>query len=184
MSDVERDPLTGTIRQLFRERKRRGRPKRAEPRQTVYVALAAEQKALINRLGQQLPQGGARADVPDLAVTFLALRMENLQRAVVDRARMLPEGMTDLTSLYYLWDLSLPADEPTKWTSIRLSPSQNAEFGRIQGLFNALFNSNRSQVFGLALTLLEKELQLPAAEACQTYGDLLNYASNLIVSDS
>ena len=91
------------------------------------------------------------------AVYFL----EALRRAVADREREIPEGVTDLESLYLLWDLPLPAqnDSETKWTSVRVSPQQVIELGRVHGTLNAVFNANRSETFGLAMVLLGQFLE-------------------------
>lgn len=110
-------------------------------------------------MAKGLPQGLSRADIPDMAVNLLAARLELLRRAVSGRDREIPEGITDLDSLYLLWDLKLPDDQSeSKWTSIRLSPQQSIELGRAQGVLNALFGANRSQVFALGLALLSNFL--------------------------
>jgi hypothetical protein len=81
--------------------------------------------------------------------------MEALRKAVADRDREIPEGITDLESLYLLWDLPLPEkNKPEKWTSIRVSPQQSIELGRVHGTLKVLFGTNRSQAFALALALL------------------------------
>jgi len=106
-------------------------------------------------LAGQLPAGISRADIPDLAITILAARLENLRRSVADRDREMPEGITDLDSLYLLWDSPLPPDATDgKWTTIRLAPQQAIELGRAQGVLHALFGASRSDVFALGLTLL------------------------------
>ena len=62
------------------------------------------------------------------AGSILTARLEALRVAVAGRNREIPEGITDLESLYLLWDLSLPPeDAPEKWTSIRVSPQQAIE---------------------------------------------------------
>jgi hypothetical protein len=89
----------------------------------------------------------------------LTARLEALRVAVAGRNREIPEGVTDLESLYLLWDLPLPPeDAPEKWTSIRVSPQQAIELGRVHGTLNAAFGANRSQVFSLSLALLEQFL--------------------------
>lgn len=153
---------SSTLAALLEEKPKRGRPPRAVSRQNVYVALSSEQKKLISELATQLPESLSRADVPDLAISILSARFEALRQAVSDREREMPEGITDLESLYLLWDLSLPQlgneDEP-KWTSIRVSPQQTIELGRVHGTLNAVFGANRSQTFGLALVLLATFMQ-------------------------
>ena len=144
-----------TLAALLREKPRRGRPPREVSRQNVYVELTKAQKALLSDLGERLPKGLARADAADLAIMVLSTRMEGLRRAVAGRTREIPEGITDLESLYILWDLQLPDEEiPARWTSIRLSPQQAIDLGRVHGTLNALFGATRSEVFGLALALL------------------------------
>lgn len=149
-------PSKGTFRELLTDKHKRrpGRPYRAVPRQSVYVELSTDQKQQIGTIGRQLIHF-TRADVPDMAVMILNMRMEAIRLAVVGRSREMPEGITDMQSLYFLWDVA-PVESMmmTKWTSIRLSPQQVDEFGALQGRFNLLFGANRSQVFTLALALL------------------------------
>ena len=145
-----------TFAALTREKRGRGRPKSVVPRQSVYVALSKAQKQRISEMAKQLPPDIKRADVPDMCVMVLSTRMEQIRRAVAGRDRELPEGITDLESLYFLWDLPLPDTKAElKWTSMRLSPQQLLAFGRLQGTFNALFGANRSEVFTLAFMLLD-----------------------------
>lgn len=149
-----------TIAALLRDKPKRGRPPRAVSRQNVYVALSQDQKEMMNRLATYLPDGLNRADLPDLAISILAAYLESLRRAVAGRKREIPEGITELESLYLLWDLPLPpASAKKKWTSIRVSPQEAIELGRAQGILNAAFNANRSQTFELGLTLLARFLE-------------------------
>ncbi len=141
--------------ELLREKPKRGRPRHAVSRQNVYVALSAAEKQTITTVANQLPDRLKRADLPDLAIMVLAARMEALRRAVADRDREIPEGITDLESLYLLWDADLPVKTAvSKWTSIRVSPQQAIELGRANGVLNAAFNATRSETFSLALALL------------------------------
>ena len=81
------------------------------------------------------------------------------------RSREIPEGVTDLESLYLLWDLPLPPkDVEEKWTSIRVSPQQVIELGRAHGALNAAFGASRSQTFSLALSLLANFLDRGSLE--------------------
>lgn len=170
----EEEPRVSTLKDLLKDKPHRGRPRRQVARQNVYVALHPEQKAMIDRLGEQLPQGLGRADVPDVAVSVLTARVEALRTAVAGRTREIPEGVTDMESLYLLWDLPLPRRDPAeKWTSIRLSPQQVLELGRLHGTLNAAFGANRSEVFGLALALLAQFLEAhPLAGAEMGLGDV------------
>src|SRR5690606_35107112 len=157
---ADEEPRVSTLKELLREKPRRGRPRRQVARQNVYVALHPEQKAQLDALAERLPPALGRADLPDLAVSVLTARVEVLRTAVAGRTREIPEGVTDLESLYLLWDVPLPRREAAdRWTSIRLSPQQVLELGRVHGTLNAAFGANRSEVFGLALALLAQFLE-------------------------
>lgn len=146
-----------TIAALLKEKKRRGRPRKKVSRRNVYVALSPKEKQQMQDLADRMPDELNRADVPDIAISLLSARLEVLRRAVADRNREIPEGITDLESLYLLWDLPLPnGGGEYGWTSIRLSPQQAIELGRAHGLLKVLFGVNRSQVFSLSLALLEQ----------------------------
>ena len=88
-----------TLAALLREKPKRGRPRHAVSRQSVYVALSPEQKALIDTLASRLPGDLSRADIPDMSVMLLSVRLEALRRAVADRDREMPEGITVMASL-------------------------------------------------------------------------------------
>ena len=149
-----------TLAALLREKPKRGRPRRDVSRQNVYVALTVAEKSHMRDLAGQMPKSVARADVPDLAVATLSARLEALRRAVADRNREIPEGVTDFDSLYLLWDLPLPiTDIERKWTSIRLSPQEAIELGRVVGTLNAAFGATRSDTFSLGLALLTQYLE-------------------------
>lgn len=150
-----------TLAALLKEKPKRGRPSRNVSRQNVYVALAKSQKKQMKLLAGLLGENISRADIPDLSISVLSARLEALRRAVADRNREMPEGITDLESLYLLWDLPLPTkdEKEPSWTSIRVSPQQVIELGRSHGTLNAVFGANRSQTFSLALSLLEQLIE-------------------------
>lgn len=158
------EPSASTLAALLKDKPKRGRPPHVVSRQNVYVSLSESEKEKLKQLAKQLPTGIKRADIPDLAISVLAARIEALRQAVSGRDRELPEGITDLPALYLLWDLPLPATAVSrKWTSVRLSPQPSLELGRAHGMLNAAFNANRSETFSLAIALLEQfiETQLP-----------------------
>lgn len=149
-----------TIAALLEDKPKRGRPRHPVSRKNVYVALTQDQKQEMQALARGLPESLGRADIPDMAVDLMAIRLELLRQAVADRNREIPEGITDLDSLYLLWDLPLPEGVgEIKWTSVRLAPQQSIELGRAHGMLKALFGANRSQVFGLSLALLSQFFQ-------------------------
>ena len=157
---MSRKKSQDTIRALLEDEPKRGRPRHKVPRQSVYLALSKEQKATLSLIASKLPAPIKRADVPDMAVIALSTRLNKVRSAMAGRDRELPEGITDMQSLYFLWDLALPdGSAETTWTSIRLSPNQVMAFGRLQGTFNALFGANRSQVFTLALSVLHQVVE-------------------------
>ena len=181
--DKADEQKVSTLKELLREKPKRGRPRRMVARQNVYVMLSATQKAQMAVLARLLPRELGRPDVPDLAVSVLTARMEALRTAVVGRTREIPEGVTDLESLFLLWDLAPPpaADgrksfldsDVDRWTSIRLSPQQVLELGRLHGTLNAAFGASRSEVFALALALLTQFLERqPLTGAEMTLGEV------------
>lgn len=157
----EEELKTSTLAALLKEKPKRGRPRHSVSRQNVYIALTKQQKRKLKQLASQMPDTIVRADVPDIAVSVLTVRLEALHRAVADRNRPIPEGVTDFESLYLLWDLPLEkiVEGDASWTSIRLSPQQTLELGRAHGTLNAVFGATRSQTFSLALALLEQYLE-------------------------
>lgn len=160
MSEDRSNPSKGTFRELVTDKRKPGRPRHTVQRQSVYVELSPDQKIQIGDLGRRLARF-KRSDVPDMAVMTLATRIEAIRIAVAGRAREMPEGITDMQSLYFLWDIP-PVGESaeSKWTSIRLSPQQVDEFGSLQGRFSLLFGANRSHVFTLALALFAQLVTL------------------------
>ncbi len=172
---------TSTIAALLEEKPKRGRPRRSVSRQNVYVSLTQEEKQLIQSMADTLPEGLVRADIPDMAINLLSVRLEVLRQAVADRDREIPEGITDLESLYLLWDLPLPSENgESKWTSIRLSPQRVIELGRARGVLNALFGVNRSQVFSLSLVLFNQFLNNDqASKQASSLDDIIELISNI-----
>lgn len=171
----------GTIAALLEDKPKRGRPRHMVSRQNVYVALTTEQKKMMQQMARVLPEGLGRADIADMALALLAVRLELLRRAVADRDREIPEGITDMDSLYLLWDLSLPAkNAETKWTSIRVSPQESIELGRAHGVLNAIFGANRSEVFGLSLALLQQFLETEMVDRpYQTLDDVQEWITTI-----
>ena len=151
MSDLSKS----TISALLKEKPKPGRPRHAVSRQTVYVELTDEQKQMTRMIAEKLPATLHRADIPDLAITLLTANLDHLKQTMAGREREMPEGVVDLISLYLLWDLIPPnPDISSKWTSIRLSPRQAIQLGRIHGELNALFGATRSEIYNLALIFL------------------------------
>jgi len=154
---TEKAPPPSTLAALMQDKPKRGRPRHAVSRQSVYIELSLEQKSLTKELAARMPKEISRADIPDLAISTLAARMDSLRQAVSGRSREIPEGITDFDSLYLLWDLSLPEqNNHLKWTSVRLSPQPSIDLGRLHGMFNAVFGTSRSETYNLGLALLDE----------------------------
>lgn len=175
MSKARRKRNDSTLAALLRDKPKRGRPKRSVSRESFYVALSEEQKAALGHLGEMLPGTVGRADVADVAITLLQVRYDELRQAMADRDRELPEGITDIDALYYFWDLPVPDEASTRWTSVRIAPQSAVDFGRIHGGLKALFGANRSQVFSLALALLGRWLESPVPAEFETLDALLDH---------
>jgi hypothetical protein len=175
MSNQPEKNKDSTLAALLKEKPKRGRPRRDVSRQNVYVALTIAEKSHMRNLSKEMPKSIVRADVPDLAVTILSARLEAMRRAVADRNREIPEGVTDFDSLYLLWDMPIPnSDEERKWTSIRLSPQEAIELGRVQGTLNAAFGATRSDTFSLGLALLTQYLEDHTLSADLSLSDVRN----------
>jgi hypothetical protein len=151
------DEQKSTISALLKEKPGRGRPRHDVSRESVYVELSDSHKNKMKLMGKEMPAIFGKADIPDIATFILATRLESLRRSVADRDRQMPEGIMDIDSLYLLWDLPLPPKkEIYKWTSVRLSPQQAEQLGRVHGGLKARFGVSRSQVFILGLALCEQ----------------------------
>ena len=85
-----RSYYASTLAALLEEKPKRGRPPRNVSRQNIYVALSGVQKEGMSQLAARLPKGLVRADLPDLAISFLAAQLEGLRRDVADRDREIP----------------------------------------------------------------------------------------------
>ena len=180
--DSEPVQRPSTLAALLKDKPKRGRPSHNVSRQNVYVALAKSQKKQMKQLAGLLAEEIGRADIPDLSISVLSARLEALRRAVADRNREMPEGITDIESLYLLWDLPLPSTSETEpaWTSIRVSPQQVIELGRAHGTLNAVFGANRIQTFSLALSLLEQLIEdHPLIQQYTTVEELRKYIMEL-----
>ncbi len=173
MSNQSNKERASTLAELLKDRPKRGRPPRKVSRQNVYVALTDAEKQMLEELARSLPQGLARPDLPDLAIATLTARLDSIHRAVADRNREIPEGITDLESLYLLWDLEIPnRTAERKWTSIRVSPQEVIELGRAHGTLNAAFGANRSETFSLALILLSQFFDTQQLPDVQSLGEM------------
>ena len=94
--DNEGTQRASTLAALLKEKPKRGRPSRNVSRQNVYVSLTDSQKKQMKQLAALLSEQINRADISDLAISVLSARLEALRRAVADRNREMPEGITDI----------------------------------------------------------------------------------------
>jgi len=171
-----------TLAALLKEKPKRGRPPSQKQRQTVSVALSAEHRNTLAELARATPADVKRTDVPDLAIYVLDSYLDQLRRAVSDRNREIPEGVTDMESLYLLWDIPLPGTgKERRWTTIRITAQRKVELGRAHGMLKALFGANRSDVFGLCLDLLARALREVDQGQAMDSGQTLQRAINNIL---
>ena len=91
------------------QRARRGRPPAKRPRKATRVYLSHRQHDRWNTLTHSLGQlNAARIDVADLVISLLDDTLNELQAGLTGNEQILPVGVVDLKSLYFLLDLTPP----------------------------------------------------------------------------
>ena len=84
---------------------RRGRPPAARPRKATRVYLTSRQREHWLALTEAVaPLGAARIDVADLIISHLEQTLNDIQRGLTGSGQVLPVGVVDLKSLYFLLD--------------------------------------------------------------------------------
>ena len=148
------------------QRARRGRPPATRPRKATRVYLSKRQHerwiTLTTALGQL---GAARIDVADLVIAVLDDTLDELQSGLTGNDQVLPVGVVDLKSLFFLLDLKPPEGATTQYTITMLTETRekmSVMTIRLQSTFrDQPGNAKRvtwSQVFGLGVELLYQRL--------------------------
>lgn len=137
---------------------RRGRPPAMTPRKATRIYLTSLHRrhwlALANALA---PLGAARIDVAALAIDLLERYLDDIRNDLTGGDQVLPVGVTDLRSLYFLLDLQPPTGDASQYNVTMLTETRekiSIMTIRLQSIFRATW----SQVFGLALALLFQRL--------------------------
>jgi hypothetical protein len=110
----------------------------------------------------------ARIDVADLVISLLDDTLSELQAGPSSNEQILPVGVVDLKSLYFLLDLTPPSG-PTKQYTITMLTETREKMSvmtiRLQSTFRDQPGTAKrvtwSQVFGLGIELLYRRLSTP-----------------------
>ena len=137
---------------------RRGRPPVNRPRKATRVYLTQKQRKQWLALAEALnPLGAARIDLADLLISYLDQSLDDLGSGLTGDRQVLPVGVVDLRSLYFLLDLRPPTGETNQFTITMFTETRermSVMTVRLQSVFRATW----SQVFGLAIDLLHQRL--------------------------
>lgn len=156
---------------------RRGRPPVARPRKATRVYMTGRQREHWLALTEALTAvGAARIDIADLVITHLEQELITIQRGMTGSGQVLPVGVVDLRSLYFLLDLRPTAGE-TKQYTITMFTETRERMSVITVRLQSIFATTWSQVFGLGIELLHERLadrrgQLSAIEQIEDLEEL------------
>jgi hypothetical protein len=140
------------------QRPRRGRPFATRPRKATRVYLTPQQREQWLDLSEALGTlSAARIDVADLAISHLDLALNEIQRGLTGSGQVLPVGVVDLKSLYFLLDLR-PPNGTTKQYNITMLTETREKMSIMTVRLQSVFHATWSQVFGLSITLLHQRL--------------------------
>jgi len=168
----------GTNREA--QRGRVGRPPAERPRKATRVYLSEQQRLHWNSLTEELSVlGAARIDMADLIIWYLERTLAGISEGLTGTGQVLPVGVTDLASLYFLLDLRPPTGDAKQFTITMFMESRevlSVATIRLQSVFRATW----SQVFGLGIELLFHELantrgQLRVIDEMDSWEELKNY---------
>lgn len=148
------------------QRARRGRPPATRPRKATRVYLSKRQHERWTALTAALGQLGAgRIDVADLVIALLDDTLSDLQSGMTGNDQVLPVGVVDIKSLYFLLDLKPPEGATSQYTITMLTETREKMSVitiRLQSAFRDQPGSAKrvtwSQVFGLGIELLHQRL--------------------------
>ncbi len=159
---------------------RRGRPPAERPRKATRIYLTARQREHWVALTEALaPLGAARIDIADLIIRHLEQELNDIQRGLTGSGQVLPVGVVDLRSLYFLLDLRPGAGETRQYTITMLTETRE-RMSVITVRLQSVFAATWSQVFGLGIELLFEQLadrrgQLGVVEQLEDLRDLWDY---------
>jgi len=138
---------------------RRGRPPADKPRKATRIYLTPKQREHWLALAEALtPLGAARIDVADLIITHLEHNLYNIQNGLTGGSgQVLPVGVVDLKSFYFLLDLRPPAGATSQF-NITMFTETREKMSVMTVRLQSVFRATWSQVFGLAIELLYQTL--------------------------
>ena len=137
---------------------RRGRPPASRPRKATRVYLASEQRDHWIALTEALdPLGAARIDAAELVISYLDQSLNEIQTGLTGNGQVLPVGVVDLKSLYFLLDLKPPSG-PTNQYNITMYTETRETMSVMTIRLQSVFRATWSQVLGLGIELLFKRL--------------------------
>ena len=136
-----------------------GRPFADRPRKATRIYLTARQREEWLALSEALAAlGAARIDVADLAISHLEQSLNEIQRGLTGTDQVLPVGVTELRSLYFLLDLRSPSGDAKQYNITMLTKTRekmSVMTVRLQSVFRATW----SQVYGLSIARLSQRLR-------------------------
>ena len=168
----------GTNREA--QRGRVGRPPADRPRKATRVYLSEKQREHWNILAKELQVlGAAKIDIADLVISFLEQTMTGISEGLTGTGQVLPVGVTDLASVYFLLDLR-PPTESTKQYNITMYMESREAMSVMSIRLQSLFRATWSQVFGLGIELLFSRLanrqgRLRSIEKMESWEELQEY---------
>lgn len=140
------------------QKPRRGRPAAKQPRKATRIYLTQKQRDTWLLLVKELSSlGAARIDVADLVLSYLEETMNEIQSGLTGTGQVLPVGVVDLESLYFLLDLKPPTGLTSQY-NITMFTETREKMSVITIRMQNVFRVTWSQVFGLGLELLYKKL--------------------------
>lgn len=162
------------------QRPRRGRPPADRPRKATRIYLNQQQRQSWLDLSEALaPLGARRIDLADLVINHLEQVLNEIQSGMTGEGQVLPVGVVDLKSLYFLLDLKPPRGE-TRQFNITMFTESREKMSVMTIRLQSVFRATWSQVFGLGIELLVQQLtnsrgRLGLAEDMDSLEDLTEH---------
>jgi hypothetical protein len=136
----------------------RGRPPAARPRKATRIYLTSKQREHWSLLTEGLSQlAASRIEVADLAIQCLDDTLQEMQRGLTGSGQLLPVGVVDLKSLYFLLDLKPPTGSAIQY-NITMFTETRERMSVLTIRLQSAFRATWSQVFGLGIELLHHRL--------------------------